>query len=91
MQIVAQYQINSGKRVQVRLFDDRTLYRVATQQDMRLCTDDWEMYKPDGWRDCTVTYATSLSKAFIELMGHVASEIPFIKQDIEAQHLHWRC
>ena len=89
IELVAQYQIAHNRRVQVREWDNG-LFSIATQQDAREVTIDWMRY-PEGWRDCTVTFATSLDDAILHLMEHIASEKRFAQKDSDASHWNWRC
>ena len=89
MEVVAQYQIAHNRRAQIRQYED-DLFAVATQQDARECTYDWQRYKPDGWRDCVISWASTFDRALIELIEHIASEMRYVKKDTDAPHWKWR-
>ena len=90
MQVLAQYQIAHSRRAQIRLLDDG-LFSISTQQDAREVTDNWMRYKPDGWRDCTITFATDFNGALLELMEHIAREKRYVQKEFDAPHWNWRC
>ena len=89
MDVVAQYQIANNRRVQVRDWHDGT-FSIATQQDARECTINWMRY-PEGWRDCSVSFASSFDGALIKMVEHIASEKRYVQRDTDAPHWKWRC
>ena len=90
MEVVAQYQIAHNRRVQIRQWSD-VMFSIATQQDAREVTYNWMRYKPDGWRDCTVSFEVTFDGALNKMMEHIASEKRYVQKDTDAPHWNWRC